>query len=559
MEGWISGAAVSVNPTDVRPRPVSILIYLNLWLTGAFGLTKRIALPTIPLYMEPNQMKKVVLFSLLTVAISGCATTAPDVAPVSAAPVTTPSAPVKKTIKSSPALAQAPTQPIPPAMSTPATSEVVHAAADKEKATATEPEQYADIWSRIRKGYGLKPLDSPLIARHEQWFLNNPDYMQAMMDRARMYLFYIVEEVEKRPNIPMEIALLPAIESAYKPYAYSRAKASGLWQFMAPTGRLYGLNMNWWYDERRDVIASTRAALDYLEKLHNDFGDWHLALAAYNAGEGKIGRMIKYNRKRNLPTDFQYLKLKQETVHYVPKLIAMANIVANPERYNVSLLSIPNEPYFVRVDVGSQIDLGVVSKLTDVPIDELKYINPHLNRWATHPEGPHHVLLPVDKKDAFLEGLSTLPAKERVQWFSHDVRRGDTLGAIARRYHVTAEAIRGANRLRSNMLRVGQSLMIPVYSRALSPAYAVATKPATPAKRRQTAWNTNNSTKTSVVHRVRAGETLWSISRRYGVLVAQIVEWNVLEVDSVLRLGQRLRIFPTGVPAAKIDDGLPNG
>ncbi|HKQ30789.1 MAG TPA: LysM peptidoglycan-binding domain-containing protein [Burkholderiales bacterium] len=498
-------------------------------------------------------MKSAVLFPLFAVAITGCATTAQDVTPPApTVPVAAPAAPIKA---AKPAPAVAHPQPIPPAVSTPATSEVVQAAADKEKQPAVQSEKYPDIWSRIRKGYGLKPLDSPYIARHEQWFVNNAEYMQAMMDRARMYLFYIVEEVEKRPGVPMEIALLPAIESAYKPYAYSRAKASGLWQFIAPTGRLYGLNMNWWYDERRDVIASTRAALDYLQKLYNDFGDWHLALAAYNAGEGKIGRMIEYNRKRNQPTDFQYLKLKQETVHYVPKLIAMANIIANPDKYGVQLLSIPDQPYFVRVDVGSQIDLGVVSKLTDVPVNELQYINPHLNRWATHPEGPHHVLLPVDKKEAFLEGLSTLPAEQRVQWFGHDVKRGDTLASIANRYHVSVEAVRGANRLPSNALRVGQSLMIPVSSRALNPAYtAVIAKPASP----QTTWNTGG-TKTPVIHRVRTGETLWSIARRYGVLVSQIVEWNVLETDSVLKLGQRLRIFPSGIPAAKIDDDSPNG
>jgi len=499
-------------------------------------------------------MKNAVLFSLLGLAIAGCATTAQDVTPP-ASTVPAASAPAK-VVKPAPSTAQ----PIPPAARAPVTAEVLQAAADKEKEkeAKAEPEKYPDIWSRIRKGYSLKPLDSPYIARHEQWFVNNPEYMQAMMDRARMYLFYIVEEVEKRPGVPMEIALLPAIESAYKPYAYSRAKASGLWQFIAPTGRLYGLNMNWWYDERRDVIASTRAALDYLQKLHNDFGDWHLALAAYNAGEGKIGRMMEYNRKRNQPTDFQYLKLKQETIHYVPKLIAMANIIANPEKYGVQLLSIPDQPYFVRVDVGSQIDLGVVSKLIDVPVNELQYINPHMNRWATHPEGPHHVLLPVDKKETFLEGLSTLPADKRVQWFGHDVKRGETLAGIASHYHVSVESIRSANNLSSNVLRAGQSLMVPVSSRSLSPAYtAVTSKPAAPAANTQT-WNTNGS-KHSVIHRVRAGETLWSIARRYGVLVSQIVEWNVLEADSVLKLGQRLRIFPSGVPAAKIDSDSPNG
>lgn len=499
--------------------------------------------------MKPIHFKYIFLYSVVALSIAGCATTGPEEAPAAA--------PVKVTTPTPAPTPAGRAQPIPPAVSTPVTAAAVQAAADKEKENATEPQKYPDIWARIRKGYGMAPLDSNLVARHEQWFVNNPEYMQAMMDRARMYLFYIVEEVEKRPGVPMEIALLPAIESAYKPYAYSRAKASGLWQFIAPTGRLYGLNMNWWYDERRDVIASTRAALDYLEKLRNDFdGDWHLALAAYNAGEGRISRMMAQNRKQNKPTEYQYLKLKAETVNYVPKLLAMANIVGNPEKYGVQLVSIPNQPYFVRVDVGSQIDLGVVSKLIDVPIGELQYINPHLNRWATHPEGPHHVLLPVDKKDAFLLGLSTLPERDRVQWFGHDVKRGDTIGDVARRYGVSVEAIRGANNLNSNILRVGQSLMIPVSSRTLSPVYGTA-RPSTP-KAPASAWNLASGNKVPVIHRVRSGETLWSIARRYGVLVSQIIEWNVLETDSILKLGQRLRIFPTGKPAAMLDHDTPN-
>jgi membrane-bound lytic murein transglycosylase D len=502
--------------------------------------------------MKLIRIKKIFLHSVVALAAAGCATNGQEESPAVVAV-----APAKSTAAATSTTTRAQPQPIPPSASAPVTAAVVQAAAEKEKEQAAQPQPYADIWARIRKGYGLAPLDSHLIARHEQWFVNNPEYMQAMMDRARMYLFYIVEEVEKRPNVPMEIALLPAIESAYKPYAYSRAKASGLWQFIAPTGRLYGLNMNWWYDERRDVIASTRAALDYLEKLRKDFdGDWHLALAAYNAGEGKVSRMMEYNRKQKKPTEYQYLKLKAETVNYVPKLIAMANIVANPEKYGVRLLSIPNQPYFVRVDVGSQIDLGVVSKLTDVPVNELQYINPHLNRWATHPEGPHHVLLPVDKKETFLQGLSTLPEKDRVQWFGHDVKRGDTIAEVARRYGVTVEAIRDANNLQSNILRVGQSLMIPVSSRALAPVYT-ASRPSIP-KTPASTWSTASGNKVPVIHRVRAGETLWSIARRYGVLVSQIVEWNVLEADSILKLGQRLRIFPTGTPAAMLDDPAPD-
>jgi membrane-bound lytic murein transglycosylase D len=475
----------------------------------------------------------------LSLAATGCATTAPDGAP-------------STSTDSAVATTASPAKPTPDA-STADPTELTPV-----KSAVTDLKQNLDLWSRIRAGYSLAPLDSALIARHEQWFVNNPEYMQAMTERARLYLYYIVEEVGKR-KMPLEIALLPAIESAYKPYAYSRAKAAGLWQFIAPTGRLYGLKANWWYDGRRDVMASTQAALDYLEKLRDEFnGDWHLALAAYNAGEGKIARTMEYNRRRGKPTTYQSLSLKPETVNYVPKLIAMANIVASPEKYGVQLVPIPNAPYFTQVDVGSQIDLGVVSRLTDVPLDELQHINPHLNRWATDPEGPHHLLVPAEKKDTLLAGLSNISAQERVQWRGHEIKRGETMHDIARQYRVTIEAIRSANSLSSNNLRVGQSLMIPVSSRPLLPVVVSAVNSAAPAKPAPSTWSAASG-KSPLVHYVRAGETLWSIARRYGVLVSQIAYWNVLEPSDVLQLGQKLRIFPYGVPAAALPNGRPNG
>jgi membrane-bound lytic murein transglycosylase D len=412
--------------------------------------------------------------------------------------------------------------------------------AEKPKTT----ESHTDIWARIRHGFAMPKLDSPLVAVHAQWFANNPEYMGRMTGRSRLYLHHIVDEIEKR-GLPMELALLPAIESAYQPYAASHAKAVGLWQFIPPTGRLYGLKMNWWYDGRRDVEASTQAALDYLEKLHKEFnGDWHLALAAYNAGEGKIGRMMEYNRQRGKPTDYQSLKLKRETINYVPKLMAMANIVADPEKYGVQLADIPNAPYFTRVATGSQIDLGVAARLTNVSIDDLQVINPAFTRWATDPDGPHHLLVPVDKKDALMEGLSKLTEEERVQWRGHEVRQGDTLHDVARRYGVSIEVIRTANRLTTNLLRTGQSLLIPVSTRPLQPAVIpVVAAPATTAAHGQ-----------PVIHQVRSGETLYSIARRYNVLVHQLAQWNLLDQKDMLRLGQRLKIWPRGTPAALYKD-----
>jgi membrane-bound lytic murein transglycosylase D len=389
------------------------------------------------------------------------------------------------------------------------------------------------------------------VEREARWFANNPEYMQRMMERASLYLYYIVEEVDKR-GMPMEIALLPAIESAYKANAYSHARASGLWQFIPSTGRLYGLKANWWYDGRRDVQASTQAALDYLEKLYNDFdGDWHLALAAYNAGEGRVMRARADNRRKGKPDNYTDLKqLKAETRHYVPKLMAMASIVADPAKYGVQLANIPNEPYFARVETGSQVDLGVVAKLVDVSVDDLHMINPGYRRWATDPNGPHHLLVPADKEQDLIEGLNNLAEEDRIRWQHHAVKRGETLSEVGRRYGLSVEALRTANNLRSNLLRVGQDLLIPISSRPITVA-AVRTNYKSSASIAQRGQ--------PVVHRVRRGDTLSSIARRYNVMVHQLAKWNFISVNGILRMGQKLKIWPKGAPTAAIEDPTPKG
>jgi peptidoglycan lytic transglycosylase D len=400
----------------------------------------------------------------------------------------------------------------------------------------SEPEGAPSIWARIRAGLRLPPIDPQLTQTHEQWFVENADFREALFDRAKLYLYYIVEEVDKR-KMPMEIALLPAIESAYKPYAYSRARASGLWQFIPSTGRLYGLKRNWWYDGRRDVIASTRAALDYLQKLHDDFnGDWQLALAAYNAGEGRVQRAVEWNRRHHLPTDFAHLRhLKRETQYYVPKLMAMVNIISDPKRFGVELPDIPNEPYFTTVEADSQVDLGVIARLTGMEVDDLHFINPGYIRRATDPNGPHHILVPVDKKDAVVAGLAEIPDDQRVQWSHHRVRHGDTLYEIARHYHLTVEAIKTANNLHGNLLHLGQNLMLPISQSAAPSGHGV--KPVRIAAKAGE----------PIIHRVRRGETLSSIARRYNVLVREIAQWNFMRPNEILQLGRKLKIW--------IDDG----
>ncbi|MBI5613278.1 MAG: LysM peptidoglycan-binding domain-containing protein [Gammaproteobacteria bacterium] len=416
--------------------------------------------------------------------------------------------------------------------------------------------QYANLWDRIRAGLSLPTLDSPHIARHELWFANNPEFMEAMVGRARLYLYYIVEEVEKR-GMPIEIALLPAIESAYKPYAYSRAKASGLWQFIPSTGRLYGLHANWWYDGRRDVMASTQAALDYLEKLKTDFdGDWQLALASYNCGEGKVARLLEANRRKGLPATYSALKtLPRETQHYVPRLMAFVNIVSDPAKYGVQLAPIPNEPYFERVDAGSQVDLGVVARLTDLPVSELYQINPGYSRWITDPNGPHHLLVPADKKDMLLAGLSTLPDEERVQWARHEVQRGETINQIARKHNVTVDALKSANHLTGTGLATGQNLLIPAAPGKL----AQAGPPPTPAPAAKQASVPVNQDKVHVVHRVRTGDTLWNIAKRYSVNIAQLREWNLLGPKDAIKLGQKLTVWTHRANASASLAQIPPG
>jgi membrane-bound lytic murein transglycosylase D len=396
-----------------------------------------------------------------------------------------------------------------------------------------------DLWDRIRAGYNMAPLDSPLVARHERWFASNPTYIERMVKRASLYLYHIVEEVDKR-DIPMEIALLPAIESAYKAHAYSRARASGLWQFIPSTGRLYGLDQNWWYDGRRDVMAATDAALNYLQKLEKDFdGNWHLALAAYNAGEGRVMRARRHNEKRGRSTKYTALRtLKPETLNYVPKLLAIANIIADPEKYGIKLPVIPNEPYFTQVDLGGQIDLSILAKKADIPIGDLYDINPGFSRWATAPNGPYHLLVPTDHVDKALTALAELPPEQRINYTRHRIRHGETLSAISRKYRVSVRPIKQANGLHTSRIRAGRSLLIPLSSRRITASAAgnvtkpVRRKPARPP-----------SGHVAVVHQVQSGDTLWSIATRYGVYIGQIARWNAISRRSILRLGQTLKIW----------------
>ena len=323
-----------------------------------------------------------------------------------------------------------------------------------------------DMWQRIRSGLALgRHLDQPVVREKLTFYAHKQEFLDRIAERARPYLFYIVEELDKRA-MPAELALLPIVESAFQPFAYSRSRASGIWQFIPSTGVRYGLKQNWWYDGRRDIVEATRAALDYLEKLHAEFnGDWMLALAAYNAGELNVQRAVDENLKAGRSTDFFSLRLPRETRGYVPSLLAVSELLANAERYNVQWQPIANEPHFTIVRIDGQIDLATAARLANLSREEFRNLNPGFNQWASDPDGPHRLVVPVSTSAEFASAVAQLPPTERVQWQQHVVRSGENLGAISQRYHTDVDALRQTNNLRGTLIHVGQVLLIPTGGR----------------------------------------------------------------------------------------------
>jgi len=400
-----------------------------------------------------------------------------------------------------------------------------------------------DLFERIRNGYSLADVDHPHVEMELRWFARHPDYLDRTFKRGERYLYHIVQEIEAR-GMPLELALLPVVESAFNPVAYSRARASGLWQFISATGRRYGLKQNWYYDGRRDVVASTNAALDYLQFLADEFdGDWLLAVAAYNCGEARVAREVKKNLKAGKPTDYFSLRLPRETRAYVPKLLAMRRIVGDPTAYGLAFAPIPNAPYFVKVDVGGQLDLQVAAELAELPKEELLALNPAFNHWVTDPDGPHHILVPLDRQERFTAGIAALPAEERVRVVHHRVRRGDTLGGIADKYGVSVAALKIANKIRGTLIYPGQELMIAATPKALQRSAQLATLADEPLRR-----------PSSGKHVVRRGDTLWSIARRHGVSINHLASSNGLARNGTLSIGQVLSI-PGTARLASADAG----
>lgn len=401
-----------------------------------------------------------------------------------------------------------------------------------------------DLFERIRTGFMIEDVDHAAVEREVKWYAKHPAYLDRTFKRGERYLYHIVNEIEAR-KMPLELALLPVVESAFNPVAYSRARASGLWQFIPGTGRRYDLKQNWYYDGRRDVIAATTAALDYLQFLSEEFeGDWLLAIAAYNCGEANIARAVARNRKAGKPTDFFSLKLPRETRAYVPKLLAMRRIVNDPATHGLEFAPIPNEPYFAQIDVAGQIDLHVAAELAELAPEELLALNPAFNHWVTDPDGPYQLLVPVDREARFTEAVAALPPEKRVRVVYHHVRKGDTLGGIADKYGVSIAAIKTANRIRGTLIRPGQDLLITA-----APTGMAAAAPTTMIAAREPR---NSSDK----HIVRRGDTLWSIARSHGVTMDSIVSSNGLSSDDTLAVGQVLQIPGTATLASARADAV---
>ena len=395
---------------------------------------------------------------------------------------------------------------------------------------------YTDLWIMIQDELVFeRNINRKKVQDKIAWFARNQQYIDRVTKRAEPYLFHIVKKLKER-DMPLDLALLPIVESAYQPFAQSPSRASGIWQFIPATGKRFGLKQNWWYDGRRDVVAATDAALDYLEALHKRFkGNWFHALAAYNAGEGNVERAIRKNKKIAKKTDFWNLKLPPETRSYVPSLLAIAEVLKNNKKYNVEFKPIKNEPYFEIIDVRGQIDLATVSNLSDLPIDDIYILNPGFNRWATDPNGPHRILLPISRANEFRKKLNKLSKSERIEWKQHVIRKGESLGLIAELHKTSVSTIKEANNLKGNMIREGKSLLIPA-AKESKKYYSLSLD-----ARRYKGLKTSDGKRYTYI--VRRGDNLWDISRKYGVSVNQLAKWSGISTRSFLKPKQKLIIW----------------
>jgi membrane-bound lytic murein transglycosylase D len=385
-----------------------------------------------------------------------------------------------------------------------------------------------DLWQRVRQGFVMPDFDSKAVRQQTSWYARHPDYLQRMFDRSRLYLYHIVGEIERR-GLPTELALLPMVESAFNPMAYSRAHASGLWQFIPGTGKRFELDQTWWYDERRDIVDSTSAALEYLTKLHDMYGDWQLALAAYNWGENGVARAVERNRKAKKPTDYTHLRMPRETRSYVPKLQALKNIIRDPGSYDVTLQPIPDEPYFVTLAETPDMDLQLAAQLAEMPIEDFVALNPGFKRPLIRSSSEPRLVLPAEKVEAFYDNLAKYGGKSLVSWKVYHPARGETFGKLAKKFDVSIADLKKVNGVAPRSWHVPDVLVVPTREEAAQAAkLPVMYRPPIP------------QGTLGIVHRVKPGDTLSGIAKRYHVTVAALKHWN--HVADTLHVGQKIYI-----------------
>jgi membrane-bound lytic murein transglycosylase D len=407
----------------------------------------------------------------------------------------------------------------------------------------TRPDPYAqyqnDLYQVIRRNLRFNlEIEDKRVDSQLNWYASHQSYLNRVSDRASRYMFHIVAELQAR-DMPLDLALLPIVESAFDPFAYSHGRASGMWQFIPSTGLMFGLKQDWWYDGRRDVVESTRAALDYLTHLNKMFdGDWLLALASYNSGPGTVRKAQRKNRQAGKPTDFWHLDLPRETEAYVPKMIALAKLFKDPAAYGVVLPEVSTEPYFKIVQTGGQIDLAQAAALADMELSDLYMLNPGYNRWATDPDGPHQLLVYTDREQLFTDNIAQLPSNQRLTWDRYSIVNGDSLLTIARKFNVTVSVIKDVNGLKSNFIRAGDKLMIPVASENAN-VYALSAN--NRLKVKQDALGGSNLTR--IDHRITYGDTFWDLSMKYNVSVKSLAKWNNMAPRDLLMPGQLLVVW----------------
>jgi membrane-bound lytic murein transglycosylase D len=473
--------------------------------------------------------------------LAGCATTGnPDAPAIAANEALSAKAPEAPASAASAPESPAPSASAPQAAAAPAEAASAPVAVDPLRPEATvnldDAAARADLWARVRKGFAMPDLDTELVRDWEQWYGSRPDYVQRMTERGSRYLFHIVEEVERR-GMPTELALLPFIESAFNPQAMSSAKASGMWQFMPGTGRDFSLKQNVFRDDRRDVLASTRAALDYLDRLHTMFGDWHLALAAYNWGEGNVTRAIARNQRLGLPTNYLSLRMPYETQRYVPKLQAVKNIVANPGNFSLALPAVTNHPYFLSVPITRDIDVALAARFAGLPVEDFKNLNPQMNKPVILAAGTPYVLLPYDNADRFVHAMGEHQGS-LASWTAWVVPKTLHPAEAAKQVGMSEAELRDVNRIPPRMLvRAGSTLLVPRtekrpndVSSQLADNATISLAPDAPAMRKMA---------------IKAGkkDTVATIARRYRVSAAQVAQWNQVSANAAFKPGQQVVVF----------------